>query len=380
MNKRFFGFFTPGLLPGLLALLPFIACNSADLRARDPDRLVVIAYFGGRGRNVETAPVEKLTHIIFSFLHLKGNSLSIDTPRDSASIASLVLMKNRNPRLKVILSLGGWGGCAPCSEAFSSAGGREEFARSALRILRESHTDGIDIDWEYPAIEGYPGHRYSAEDRHNFTLLMKQLRETIGTSYELSFASGGFTQCLIASIEWKQVMPWVDRVHVMTYDLVNANSIMTGHQTPLLSGPMQRESTDNAVRLLDSLGVERAKIVIGSAFYARVWGGVRDTNNGLFQPGRFVRYVPYRDLDDYIRQNAGFRRFWDSTSQAPFSYSAEKGLFATYDDQHSVGLKTEYALRRGLGGIMFWELGGDAPSYRLLGAIDTARGATLRSQ
>jgi chitinase len=376
MNRRLIS----PLLPCLPALLSFIACDSASLPTREGNRFAVIAYWGGRGKAVEDAPVEKLTHIIYSFLHLRGDSLTIDTPRDRAGIASLVSLKKRNPRLKVMLSLGGWGGCAPCSDAFRTSRGRMEFAASALRVLADTHADGIDIDWEYPAIEGYPGHRYSPEDRHNFTLLMKELRETLGEGYELSFAAGGFTDCLLASIEWKQVIPWVDRVNVMTYDLVNANSAVTGHQTPLFSGPMQRESTDNALRILDSLGVGAKKVVIGSAFYARVWDGVRDTNNGLFQPGRFVRFIAYRDLADFFRQTGGFREFWDSTSMAPFSYSAEKGLFATYDDRRSVTLKTDYAVRRGLGGIMFWELTGDTPAHALLDAIESARTAASRQQ
>ncbi|HEX7573192.1 MAG TPA: glycosyl hydrolase family 18 protein, partial [Bacteroidota bacterium] len=88
------------------ALLSFITCNSASLLTREGDHFAVIAYYGGRGKALEDAPVEKLTHIIYSFLHLRGNSLALDTPRDSAAIASLISLKKRNPRLKVMLSLG----------------------------------------------------------------------------------------------------------------------------------------------------------------------------------------------------------------------------------------------------------------------------------
>jgi chitinase len=367
------------LLPGFLALLPLIACNPAGVPTREARPFAVIAYWSGGGKAAEGAPAGKLTHIIFSFLHLKGDTLAFDGKRDGAAIASLLSLKKRNPALKVMLSLGGWGGCAPCSGAFATERGRKEFAASALRVLRETGTDGIDIDWEYPAIEGYPGHRYGPDDRHNFTLLMKELRETLGERYEVSFAAGGFTGCLVASVEWDQVMRYADRVNLMTYDLVNANSTVTGHQTPLFSSAYQRESTDNAVRILDSLGVGAEKIVIGSAFYARVWEGVPDTNNGLFQPGRFVRYVPYRNLEGYLGEKGGFKRFWDTASQAAFSFSAEKGLFATYDDARSEGLKTNYALDKHLGGIMFWELPGDLPSGGLLDAIDGAlKAATSR--
>jgi chitinase len=355
------------LLPSWLAtLLAISGCNPAVAPTHEGNRFAVIAYSGGRGGPVEGEVAGKLTHIIYSFAHLRGDSIVLRGPRDSSAIASLVSLKKQNPHLKVMLSLGGWGGCATCSETFAAPGGRKEFAASVLRLLKAT---------QYPSFEGYPGHRFSPDDRHNFTLLMKDLRETLGEGYDLSFAAGGFADCIRASIEWNEVMKWVDRVNVMTYDLVNAASTVTGHQTALLSGPLQRESAENALRLLDSLGVPREKIVIGSAFYARVWGGVRDTNNGLFQTGKFVRYVPYRFLGDFLAQSGGFRSYWDSTSQAPYSYSAEQRLFATYDDPRSVSLKTAYATEQRLGGIMFWELSGDAPQHGLLAAIDSTRRA-----
>jgi hypothetical protein len=45
--------------------------------------------------------------------------------------------------LKVLLSLGGWGGCGPCSEVFSTKNGRAEFARSVKQLLDGTHTDGL---------------------------------------------------------------------------------------------------------------------------------------------------------------------------------------------------------------------------------------------
>src|SRR5690349_22776137 len=72
---------------------------------------------------------------------------------------------------------------------------------------------------------------------HNFTLLIQALRTTLGDKYEISFAAGGFTKFLTQSIEWNAVMPFVDRVNLMTYDLINGYSTVTGHHTPLYSTP-----------------------------------------------------------------------------------------------------------------------------------------------
>ncbi|HEY4337543.1 MAG TPA: glycosyl hydrolase family 18 protein, partial [Puia sp.] len=74
-------------------------------------KLAVIGYYAGRSTGVDSFPTDKLTHIIFSFCHLKGNRLDANNARDTATIEKLVGLKQKHPQLKVILSLGGWGGC-----------------------------------------------------------------------------------------------------------------------------------------------------------------------------------------------------------------------------------------------------------------------------
>jgi chitinase len=349
------------------------ACAFSPSRDQRDGRFVVAAYYSGDTAEIDRYPVGELTHIIFSFLHLRGNELAVSDSRDSATILHLVSLKKRFPDLKILLSLGGWGGCKMCSEVFAAEEGRKAFAASTRDLLKSLGADGIDLDWEYPAIQGYPGHRFTPDDRHNFTLLLRELRSALGPGYELSFAAGGFTEFLHDAVEWDQVMPLVDRVNVMSYDLVNATSEWTGHHTPLYSTADQRESTDNAVRYLDSLGIPPGKIVIGAAFYARVWEQVQNKNNGLYQHGKFKDYVIFRNFGAYFGTIGGFTEGWDTVAQAPYRYSAAAGVFATFDDARSISLKTRYAMKHHLGGIMFWELSADRYEHGLVGAIDSVR-------
>ncbi|WP_205512696.1 glycoside hydrolase family 18 protein [Longitalea arenae] len=359
------------LIPTLLLLHLFGSgfSQSASKKTGNAQALNVIAYYAGQAAQVDSFAAEKLTHIIFSFCHLKGNQLAVDNAGDTATIQRLVGLKKRNPRLKVLLSLGGWGGCETCSDVFSTDKGREEFSRSVKGLLDYFKADGIDLDWEYPAISGYPGHRFVPEDKPNFTKLVVSLRKAIGPKNVISFAAGGFTQFLQESIEWKKVMPVIDMVNLMTYDLVNGFSTVTGHHTPIYSTPQQKESADNAIRFLDSIGIPRNKMVIGAAFYARIFENVDSVNNGLYQAGKFKRGVPFRNYPTVFAPDSGYVYHWDPVARAPWMYNASKKLFVTYDDTTSMRLKTAYATDQKLNGIMFWQLGEDTFTNGLLDVI-----------
>ena len=347
-------------------IITSFSCNPTESTPGNSD-FEVIAYYTGNHETINEYRVDQLTQIIYSFLHLDGNRLAVDNAADSITIRALVELKKRHPKLKVLLSLGGWGGCKTCSDVFNTEIGRKEFAQSLKELLVEYGADGIDMDWEYPGIEGHPKHAWRPEGKRNFTLLIQEMRRAIGPDYDISFAAGGFKHFFDNSIEWDVVMPLIERVNIMSYDMVGGYSKVTGHHTPLYSTPDQSRSMDHAVRYLDSLGVPRSKMVVGAAFYSRVWAQVPPINNGLYQSGNFEMGVNIRDFD--TRLSDGFDTYWDSIAQAPYMYNSQDSLFATFDDSRSVALKTRYALDQNLGGIMFWELTCDSPQDGLLNII-----------
>ncbi len=357
----------------LFAFLIVTMAAPAHAKPGKKNNITVIAYYAGDAKHIDAYPIEKLTHIIYSFTHLKGNEIFVQNANDSATIKHLVALKKRNPKLKIILSMGGWGGCGPCSEVFSTDEGRKAFAKSVRHTSEYFGTNGIDLDWEYPAISGFPGHRFVPEDKTNFTALLKDLRDALGSKYELSFAAGGFTTYLEQSIEWDKIAPLVDKVNLMTYDLVHGFSKVTGHHTPLYSTPQQVESIDHAVKYLASINFPKNKLVIGAAFYARIFDADIDANNGLYQPGHFDNGFDFNTYNRDSLEKAGFTFYWDDVAKAPYLYSPAKKQLITFDDKKSMALKTKYAIDNGLNGIMFWELGNDLTKNGLLDAIDNAK-------
>lgn len=347
----------------------FLVFTCLSLQAQKNKNISVLAYYTGDDKQINDFEVEKLTHIIFSFCHLKDGKLNVDTAKDSVTIKYLVSLKARHPQLKIMLSLGGWGGCENCSVAFSSASGRVIFAKSVKEVNDYFKTDGLDLDWEYPTIEGFPGHLYQPSDKKNFTELVKVLRTELGSSNELSFAAGGFQKYLNESVEWELVMPLVDRVNIMSYDLVNGYSKVTGHHTPLFSTNKGEESTDRAVEYLLKLGIPSHKLVIGAAFYTRTWKEVENVSNGLYQKGIHVEGVSFKDFKNTFTEEKGWKYFWDKKANAPYWYNQKEKMFATSDDIASVKAKTSYVIKKKLGGIMFWELGLDSTRNGMVNAI-----------
>ena len=87
----------------------FLSCEKSTNQPK------VIAYYTGNGETINDFDLTGVDQIIYSFLHLKGNELAIDNETDSISLLGIVKQKKNHPNLKVLVSLGGWGGCKTCS-------------------------------------------------------------------------------------------------------------------------------------------------------------------------------------------------------------------------------------------------------------------------
>ena len=345
-------------------------------------------YVPERPYHPEQLPLDKLTHIIFSFSKVIDGKMGFDNEEAGEKLRQLVAQKKDHPHLKVMLACGGWtaGGF---SDMAATAEGRQAFVKSTIAMIEDYHLDGIDIDWEYPALD-WAGIDAREKDTQTFTLLMKELREEMNKLKRplvLTFASAGW-EYYYEKIELNEVMKYADYMNVMTYDQVTATLPFTAHHTALgwikpedwAAQPIQQYVTErNAAaeaegrpafepRSVKSIvdfcmkqGVDPQQIVIGAAFYGRAWKGVPPENHGLYQPntGTFIGWSAYRDIREEYESKNGYTRYWDEVAEAPYLYNPTDSIFFSYDDTTSVKLKTDYALEQDLGGIMFWELGND---------------------
>jgi chitinase len=362
----------PAMLAFLLTLLSSsasgVAVQPSDAKA--PPR-VVIGYVFVKDRVIAPGEVDatKLTHVNYAFANVKDGRVVEGFAHDADNFRVLTSLRAANPRLKVLVSVGGWTWSKDFSDVSLTEKSRKRFCESAVEFLSRHDLDGLDVDWEYPGLKG-DNNPHRPEDGANFTALMRELREHFDRAMEgkprrwlLTFAAGASPDYL-AHTEMGAVHPFVDYVNLMTYDFrVPGSEKEAGHNANLFLNPQDAnaQSAESAVRGFLAAGVPPAKLVLGVPFYGRAWE-VKGDYGPLYQPGKPASgfgqgsYAVLRELP----AQPGWHRLWDDSAQAPWLWNPEKKLFVSYEDPRSLRLKCRLIRERGLGGVMFWEYSEDA--------------------
>lgn len=309
-----------------------------------------------------------LTHINIAFGVVKNGLADVGHLKH---LSCLPRIRAWNKEIKLVLSVGGWG-AGGFSDMALTEEGRRAFAASCRRICDEHALDGVDIDWEYPCNDS-AGIDADPRDRENFTLLLRALRDAFRDRI-VSIAAGALDH-FVRDTEMARAHGPLDYVQLMTYDMRSGFCSEAGHHT----APFPSEKGDprvcmsSTVEAFHAAGVPYEKMIVGAAFYARRWGGVPDTDHGMFMPAGTVGQggPDYGVLAaDYIGKN-GWTRYWDESAQAP--WLCRDGELISYDDELSIAAKCRYLLEKGLLGIMYWEHGCDG-TRRLLTAMARALG------
>ncbi|MGH9617816.1 MAG: glycoside hydrolase family 18 protein [Acidobacteriaceae bacterium] len=347
----------------------------------------VIAAYVFPGKTLLTpqqVAAKKLTRINFAFANIDHGVIVEGEPTDAANLATLVALKKENPELTVLVSVGGWLWSGRFSDVALTEASRKKFIDSVADFIDRYNLDGLDIDWEFPAMAGAPGNVFRPEDKQNYTLLLKETRarfkkmqRRLHRRLYISVAAGATTDFL-QHTEMSKVQKYVDTVNLMCYDYYEpGDEKITGNHAPLFVDPADPAgvSADRSVQEFEAAGVPADKIVLGVPFYGHEWGGVSATDNGLFQPGHRVHhaYSGYAAIASTML-NQGYIRYWDSSASVPYLYNPQEKIFISYEDPASLAIKCKYVIDHHLAGMMFWDYGSD-PSGALLDAIDLGLGS-----
>ncbi|HEX3435309.1 MAG TPA: glycoside hydrolase family 18 protein [Pseudacidobacterium sp.] len=365
----------------LLAVIEFLCSNALAANEKQSSMPVIIAYVFPQDHALQPGEIaaQKLTRINYAFANIKNGKIIEGFPSDAQNFATLAALKQQNPSLTVLVSVGGWLWSGNFSDVALTKESRAAFIQSVIEFIDRYHLDGLDIDWEYPGQVG-AGNRFRPEDKENYTLLLKEMRERFNQEEKklhrrlyLSIATGAQPDFLDHT-EMEKVQKYVDTVNLMAYDYYEPDSDkITGHHAPLFMNPHdpKKISADESVREYEQGGVPAAKIVLGVPFYGHIWGDVPDTDHGLYQPGKQVpnAFAGYGNISTTML-NHGFTRYWDASASVPYLYNPETRVFVSYEDSESLTAKSKYVKEHKLGGMMFWDYSAD-PSGTLLDTINS---------
>lgn len=316
-------------------LLSCITARNIQNREAEANKRVVVAYVTSWGTRMPNASL--VTHFNYAFGHVTDSfdGVRVDNPE---RLKSIVALREQYPKVRFLISIGGWGS-GRFSEMASSEKTRLSFAKDCKRLADEYNLDGIDIDWEYPTSSS-ANISSSPDDKANFTLLMRDIRNAIGKDKLLTFADFSDT----TFVNYRDVMQYVDFVNIMSYDMADPpyhhsalyRSAIAGKQT-------SSEAVDNHLKA----GVPKNKLVMGMPFYGR---------------GK-----DYEGNRAYGKLNADgkYLERWDSIAQVPYLVNDEGKMILGYDNPTSIRIKCDYILENGLRGAMYWDMDSDDDNFTL---------------
>ena len=328
------------------------------------------------------------------------------------NLCQLKILKQNYPHIKTLLSIGGWTWSNDFSDIYADSVKHIDHCDSILWYLNNYDLDGIDIDWEYPGVQGegdnvvrscnghegdpvvaqcdaenfrdfvnYCGPRLKAEGK---LLTMALPCDPLKYNDYQSLSNPGELDLtgMIANIDW---------IDLLSYDMKGAWSSLTGHHSGLYqnagetnyfsSYPESEFYIERCVQGYIDNGVPTEKIAIGVPTYGRSWKGIEDSAlgvpsvQGLYNTHTGVPkgtwdggqwgisgVFDYEDIVRNIEPKASTVETDTAASAATLTWRLKgkngKG-FMSYVNPEGICDRAGFVTDLGLYGIMFWEFAGD---------------------
>lgn len=331
--------------------------SNADTLANisTPNDLIVLSYTSLHYTNRPN--VKYTTHIIISCAELTEdaqghytNFTLVNGTYGQQRFKPIVDLKQQKPELKVMLSFGEFSN--KFSKMIASAADRKTFAQNCLKFCHDNNLDGIDLDWEFP---GSSTGSDPLHDVDNFTELVKDLRATLGKDMIIGIAGAIKDKEKVSSGGWRYidlnaVEPYVDFISLMNYDFCQAPS---PHNAILAPGHYW--DINRTWNNYKNAQFPAHKLNMGVAFYGRHAYSGGDDSGELF----------YEEILTRLKaQPSIYTTSYNKTWGVPILYKNGQ-MWCSYDNPTSISAKGEWALKRGMGGIMHWQIRGDNGSADL---------------
>ncbi|XP_052893906.1 acidic mammalian chitinase-like [Anopheles moucheti] len=344
-------------------------------------------YWKGNGKfTVDDINPLLCTQLNYAFFDINPNGTIrimdeyLGLPSGLNAIVKFNNLKQKNPALKTIASIGGWNaGTANFKAVASDSQRRATFARNAVAFLQKYRFNGMDIDWEYPG----------AVDKANFVLFLQELAKAFAPyNYLLTVAVGAPEWRANESYDIPAISRIVNNINLMTYDM-DGNYGVTRHHAAIFQGPGSIDDTDfkrqlnvdAVIRYWLSKGASAKKLTLGVPFYGHTFkltnpgvDGVGAPTKGVGTPGPYTQQGGVLGYNE-ICVSSFPRKQFDSVQGAAFA--SGNGEWVSYDSVESIKQKCNLIAKYGLGGGMVWSIEQDdfkgicgGPKFTLLSTLN----------
>lgn len=317
----------------LLLLLNILIVNLAYSQPAHGKK--VVGYYAqwaifARDYNVWDIDASKLTHLNYAFFGINysasnpsATSLqSLDSYADfehnegahpwdapyKGNFADLKKLKELNPHLKILISVGGWTKSQNFPAVCANDVARQALVNSMVTMMNTyTWIDGFDIDWEYPISGGtdgtellngslVPAQPHTVNDHKNLVKLLKDMKMTFPSGKLVTAALGNN----VIQVPNQYIGPanqasygvtdniatYCDFVTFFGYDFGGNWNDKTAYNAPLFGSsntndPLHSSNANEVQSLeiltnkfLNNVGIPANKLVMGLPFYGKLFKNV----------------------------------------------------------------------------------------------------------
>lgn len=309
------------------------------------------------------------THINMAFARVVNNEVKLED-HQYKTLLEIVKLKHKNPDLKILLSVGGAKSDNGFPDMVLNHKSRKVFIKSIKTLLRNYTLDGIDLDWEFPALHNVVA---GGRERQHFSQLLREIRmEYIREkrNYLLTIAAAAPQTIVDISYDVDQLNEYLDFVNIMTYDFHYYTKFtpFTGFNSPLYQRSTEQLylatlNINYTVHMYLDKGLDRNKIVVGIPTYGHTFTLVNVNNHHVNSPASGFGslgssgFVNYPDVCAFVSNTSDVNITQDNEAKVPYLYSNKE--WVSYEDTQSVMEKAKFIVENKLGGAMIYSLNAD---------------------